>query len=841
MERARVDVGQNDMSRVADALPLDGGVDSLGAPTDVPQQRHSSTVETTMALLAVPWALSTTCLVTVIAYINVHNFAVHGALVSAAQRGGVVGAISPAHRDAARYTLLAVSVVVFLLHIGLSYLLFRQAYRVLLDVSASLLDLSLIMDMCRRLRCGIFFFVDSVQRARHVEGCGRFWVMEFSPYREISDAEAALNAMSLRMSSQETGASRETAGQPLLQHDGDVRVSASTSASGSFHRSFSQSLSSPSPQHPLAESLLSLTGRPRVPSPGLELSAGQLGVSARSFSTASELAATVRPFQLTLRRRHVALLHICFLTYRQLVQGDAETVVHITRKFLSAVLLCTRHFNAHVVELFNDSAILSWNGFVESAGDYVQTCAQCGYWFHEHFLKGLKGEESGAFFTLCGYAGYVVCGTTSEDACVLHGCPVTVLRALPSLLERRYCTYVWLGAPPRLVAQGGGVGVRWGTIVAAHGVSFGLHVMGDQPDDAEWGTASWQPRVWHVPEWRTFGEEGTMAVTTEVAEEKQAATTTTTDVMALRSSSSGANPVALSRGVASQLETFQDRNHILYQLSNTVLGESKACVVRLAVSNNGTLVAVKEIKIERGNFSAMRQRRYQREKRIVIAQGDRLEWMNEVRIMEKLHHTCIVGYISFQETHDRLRIVMEYVGGGNLLQFVSQNATDADVGRPPMEILLRSVLEGIDFLHRHSIIHRDIKPQNVLVPDSGPCKIADFGISQRLSHTSTHPVEGTPFYMAPEATRNEASTASDIWSFGIMMAEVLTGRLPYDSTISDTYLITQFMFGHDVERHLAAPLTPAAYDVFLACTQYEPGRRKTASELLQMPYFNTKA
>jgi tRNA A-37 threonylcarbamoyl transferase component Bud32 len=876
----------DDTTRTVGTFPTDAGVDSLGVPADVPPVASSSTVDTTMTLLAVPWALCTACLIAVVLYVNIHNFAVDGALRVAARTEGVVGTISSTHRNTARYTLLAVSVVVFLLHIVFSYFLFRHAYHIVLGISASLLDLSSMVEMIRRLHCGIFFFVDSVTRARRVEECGRYWIMEFSAFKEISAAEAALNTVSLHISTEQQQSA-------LYDGVGHHAVDLSLSTSASFQRNFSPSLSFPSSQHPsveataaqqqwasdeatahpIADSLLFNSGgngRLRPLSPGMDVSTTtHLGASMQSLSVLSEFPLHTRPFWLTLRRRHVALLRIAFLSYRQLVQGEAEAVVHITNKFLSAIFLCTRRFDAHLVELFNDSAILSWNGFVESSGDYAATCVQCGYWLYEHFLRGLKEEESGAFFSLAGFAGHVVCGTTSEGAYVLHGRPVTVLRELPSLLEQRYRKYVWLGATPPPTVQDGVEFVRWGTVRAEHSFSLGLYDMGASLDNpARAATADGphrQLRVWHAPEWRLFGEERSFMVVARGAPTATAATVATGDGKKKEEEADKTKDMPPTCAAATAMtrvselyhplspETFRDHNHILYQLSNTILGESKSCVVRLAISHNGTLVAVKEIKIERGNVSAMRRRRYQREKRIVVAQDDQLAWMNEVRIMEKLHHTCIVAYISFQETADRLRIVMEYVGGGNLLQFVQQqqqqlgeDCTASDgggegvVGRPPMEVLLRSVLEGLDFLHRHRIIHGDIKPQNVLVPDTGPCKLADFGISRRVSHAATHPIEGTPFYMAPEATRGAASTASDIWSFGIMLAEMLTGRLPYDPDITDSYLIAQFMFGEDVERHLCTPLSPDAHDVFLACTQYEPTKRKTANELLQMPYFGKK-
>lgn len=837
---------QNDAGRHTACEEADADVDSLHCPTNARHRKQVSTVDTTMTLLAVPWALCTASFVAVILYVNVHCFSIYDTL-QAAQVRGFAADISLAHRDTARYVLLAVSLMTLVVHVGVSYLLFRHAYLITRSVSASLGDLSVMVELICTLNCGTFFFVDSVQRARSAGGCGRYWMMAFSPFAEIRASEAALNAVSLRMAAlphngdDDADAVAAASALPSPQQNSpSTHAGGSTQASpvtcaryGGLGSSGDGVLAS------LGDSPLLRHAGPRQPTPNLERSVRQLAASLPSLSMSADAAASVGPFRMTLRRRHAALLQISLLSYRQLVQGDAAAVAPIATKFLSAVLLSVRRFQAHVVELYADSAILSWNGFESCAGSYVQTCAQCGYWLYDHLLHHIN-EESGAFFSLAGYAGHVVCGSTSEGSHVLHGAAVAVLRELPSLLERRYCRYVWLGDPPPPVVREDVACVQWGTVIADGDVTLGLYVMGDPPDDPGWYDELRQPRVWHAPQWKLFGDEDACVQSAASPGTCAGERAVLLDPPQTRAAAELRLSTSITGGGLCPLETFHDRNNVRYQLSNTVLGESKSCVVRLAVSSSGTLVAVKEIKIERGEVNPMRRRRHQREKRIVVSPGDQLALMSEVRIMEKLHHTCIVSYISFQETHDRLRVVMEYVGGGNLLQFVKQHLKSGG-GRAPMAVLLRSVLEGIAFLHRHDILHGDIKPQNVLVPDSGPCKLADFGISRRVSDDSAHPIEGTPFYMAPEATRGASCLASDIWSFGIMMAEVMTGRLPYEPGITDSYLIAQFMFGSDVERRLSTPLEPAADAVFMACTQYDPTARKTASELLQMPFFASKA
>ncbi|RNF09265.1 protein kinase [Trypanosoma rangeli] len=87
---------------------------------------------------------------------------------------------------------------------------------------------------------------------------------------------------------------------------------------------------------------------------------------------------------------------------------------------------------------------------------------------------------------------------------------------------------------------------------------------------------------------------------------------------------------------------------------------------------------------------------------------------------------------------------------------------------------LRDVLKGLAYLHRKVIFHRNIKPQNVLFLETELCKLSDFGTSKRLLKLSnTSQPGGNAPYMDPETARGKAEKASDIWSFGIMMAQIL--------------------------------------------------------------------
>lgn len=120
-------------------------------------------------------------------------------------------------------------------------------------------------------------------------------------------------------------------------------------------------------------------------------------------------------------------------------------------------------------------------------------------------------------------------------------------------------------------------------------------------------------------------------------------------------------------------------------------------------------------------------------------------------------------------------LVMEYCEGGTLAALLRRRGTlsTAEIARA-----LSDVLAGLAYLHKHSIIHRDIKPNNVLLR-KGTAKIADFGCSTRALELARSCV-GTPWYLAPEVARAEPhSYAADIWSLGCVALELATGKRLY--------------------------------------------------------------
>ncbi len=157
-----------------------------------------------------------------------------------------------------------------------------------------------------------------------------------------------------------------------------------------------------------------------------------------------------------------------------------------------------------------------------------------------------------------------------------------------------------------------------------------------------------------------------------------------------------------------------------------------------------------------------------------------LRFQREANSASALSHPNIVEIYDVGEEDGHHYIVMEYIRGRTLKQLIQQRgALEISEALAIMDQLISAVAEA----HKNNIIHRDIKPQNVLIKDDGTVKITDFGIatvSDSLQLTQTDTVLGSVHYLAPELARGETATfQSDIYSLGICFYELLTGEVPY--------------------------------------------------------------
>ena len=157
-----------------------------------------------------------------------------------------------------------------------------------------------------------------------------------------------------------------------------------------------------------------------------------------------------------------------------------------------------------------------------------------------------------------------------------------------------------------------------------------------------------------------------------------------------------------------------------------------------------------------------------------------MRFQREASAISKLSHPNVVDVYDVGEFKDHHYIVMEYVRGRTLKQLIAQRGA---LHKEEALDIMKQLTMAIQHAHENNIIHRDVKPQNVLVKDDGTVKITDFGIAMvhdSLSLTQGESILGSAHYLAPETTRGEAPTKQvDIYALGIVFYELLSGTVPF--------------------------------------------------------------
>ncbi|MET8869692.1 protein kinase [Nonomuraea sp. NPDC004580] len=157
-----------------------------------------------------------------------------------------------------------------------------------------------------------------------------------------------------------------------------------------------------------------------------------------------------------------------------------------------------------------------------------------------------------------------------------------------------------------------------------------------------------------------------------------------------------------------------------------------------------------------------------------------LRFVQERNVMRSLRHPHIVPVRDFVVEGDRLALVMDLVEGGDLRGLLRQRDT-----LPPSEAarLMAQVAEALAAAHALGVVHRDVKPGNVLIDTAGRARLSDFGVA-RIVHgpglTGTSSIIGTPAYLAPEVAEGDAATSAvDVYALGLILYELLAGRPPF--------------------------------------------------------------
>ncbi len=208
-------------------------------------------------------------------------------------------------------------------------------------------------------------------------------------------------------------------------------------------------------------------------------------------------------------------------------------------------------------------------------------------------------------------------------------------------------------------------------------------------------------------------------------------------------------------------------------------------------------------------------------------------FQREAEAASKMTHHNIVNLLDVGMDGDNRYLVMEYVQGKTLKDVIQERGK---LSAPlACQIAIR-ILSALEHAHRNGIVHRDIKPQNILVHADGHIKVADFGIA-RIANSSTltkgDNVMGSVHYFSPEQARGEGANAtSDIYSTGIVLYEMLTGRVPYDGDNPVAVAMQHLHATPTPIQNLAPDVPPAVVHVCMKAMEKNPAMRyQTARDM----------
>ena len=295
----------------------------------------------------------------------------------------------------------------------------------------------------------------------------------------------------------------------------------------------------------------------------------------------------------------------------------------------------------------------------------------------------------------------------------------------------------------------------------------------------------------------------------------------------VRGPSTATAPTAAAAPPRSGATIFSDADFINFK-TQKLLGKGSYGAVYEAMLQTGRIVCVKIVEL--GTLTDL--------------PAEIAKLHNEIDLMKRMSHPNIVQYYGSSEDKHKncLNIFMEYVTGGSLNHFIKRFK---QIPRDTLRQWTFQLVCGVKYLHDNSIVHRDIKGDNILVTLDGVLKLADFGCSKAIDDvcSKSHGCQtmvGTPYWMAPEVIKCDPEgygRKSDIWSIGCTVVEMVTGKPPWPECNSMWAAVYKIANSTGLPTEIPSDLGPEMMDFLEQCFVRDPNKRASADDLLNHPWI----